>query len=96
VIHYCSAVSDTILFPFRKEIGTDEQACQSSDWASHKHECRALQRWARDAPSADVSVPSDAVRCIARMLWRKQKKGVDHVWVSEHGIHISDGVFFFF
>jgi hypothetical protein len=48
----------------------------------HKQECGALQRWKRAAPSEDVSVPSDAVRCIGRLLWRMQKKGKYSDFVS--------------
>ncbi|PCH45077.1 SET domain-containing protein [Wolfiporia cocos MD-104 SS10] len=57
--------------------------CQTNDWALHKHECSALQRWASSAPSSDVSVPSDAIRCIARILWTQQKEGFDSAWTRE-------------
>ncbi len=57
------------------------QACQTKDWSLHKRECIALQRWSASAPSADVSIPNDAVRCIARILWTSQKKGVNSLWV---------------
>ncbi|KAJ3553381.1 hypothetical protein NM688_g3643 [Phlebia brevispora] len=58
--------------------------CDSNhDWPFHKNECDALQQWAAVAPSPDVSVPSDAVRCIGRILWNIQRKGLDSVWASE-------------
>ncbi|KAL1743961.1 hypothetical protein HDZ31DRAFT_83068 [Schizophyllum fasciatum] len=57
--------------------------CQSKDWWAHKRECTALQEWAKHAPSADVSVPSDAVRCLARWLWKRQKKGPESEWARQ-------------
>ncbi|KAF8920146.1 SET domain-containing protein [Mucidula mucida] len=57
-----------------------DSACQTKDWSLHKRECIALQRWSASAPSADVSIPNDAVRCIARILWTSQKKGVNSLW----------------
>ncbi|KAF8641802.1 hypothetical protein AX16_009783 [Volvariella volvacea WC 439] len=58
-------------------------ACQNRDWSLHKRECTALQNWAKSAPSSELSVPSDAVRCLARILWRKQKLGLDSAWAKE-------------
>ncbi|EKM56908.1 uncharacterized protein PHACADRAFT_208075 [Phanerochaete carnosa HHB-10118-sp] len=60
--------------------------CQNSDWAVHKMECQALQRWADAAPSEDVAVPSDAVRCLGRMLWSMQRKGFDSQWTKEMSV----------
>ncbi|EIW77268.1 SET domain-containing protein [Coniophora puteana RWD-64-598 SS2] len=57
--------------------------CQKSDWRLHKHECGALQNWAKAAPSADLAVPSDAVRCMGRALRDRQKKGPESAWVKE-------------
>ncbi|KAF8890645.1 hypothetical protein BD779DRAFT_1643693 [Infundibulicybe gibba] len=57
--------------------------CQSQDWALHKSECTALQAWAATAPSEDLSIPSDAVRSLGRILWRKQKRGIDSDWAKE-------------
>ncbi|KAI0635233.1 SET domain-containing protein [Trametes polyzona] len=59
------------------------QECQNRDWTWHKHECSALQKWAASAPSQDVSVPSDAVRCLGRILWGSQKEGLDSNWAKE-------------
>jgi hypothetical protein len=47
----------------------------------HKPECAALRRWAAAAPNEGVAVPSEAIRCIARMLWAKQRHGMDSVFV---------------
>lgn len=58
------------------------QRCQNNDWPIHKNECAALQRWASSAPSSEVSVPSDAVRCLGRILWVSKQEGLDSVWVS--------------
>ncbi|KAL0958187.1 hypothetical protein HGRIS_000350 [Hohenbuehelia grisea] len=52
-----------------------DAACQTRDWPSHKNECGALQKWAEAVPALDVSVPNDGVRCLARVLWKKQKQG---------------------
>ncbi|KAI0826452.1 SET domain-containing protein [Irpex lacteus] len=57
--------------------------CQNKDWAYHKLECEALQRWAEAAPSSELSTPSDAVRCLGRILWNRQKKGSDSEQVKE-------------
>jgi hypothetical protein len=57
------------------------QACQSRDWKLHKLECPALQEWSASAPSPDFAIPNDAVRCLARLLWRRKKSGVDSIWV---------------
>lgn len=63
------------------------QTCQTNDWSSHKAECAALQHWAATAPSPDVSVPNDAVRCIGRILWSLRKKGTNSKWVSKIARH---------
>ncbi|KAI0263133.1 hypothetical protein BC834DRAFT_828026 [Gloeopeniophorella convolvens] len=57
--------------------------CQNSDWALHKKECAAMQRWAAGAPSPDVAIPAEPIRCLGRVLWWKQKKGLDSVWTRE-------------
>ncbi|KAH7882473.1 hypothetical protein F5I97DRAFT_1816839 [Phlebopus sp. FC_14] len=57
--------------------------CQRNDWPLHKMECAALQRWAEAAPSDDLSVPSDAVRCLGRILWQTNLQGVDSTWSRE-------------
>uniref|UniRef100_A0A0W0F3H1 SET domain-containing protein n=1 Tax=Moniliophthora roreri TaxID=221103 RepID=A0A0W0F3H1_MONRR len=83
------------------------------DWSIHKHECAALQRWFKAASAAGpspeeantsddavehvVRPPSDAIRCMARILWKKQKKGFNSVWAKEidnmqsHRITLSKG-----
>ncbi|TFK68531.1 SET domain-containing protein [Pluteus cervinus] len=58
-------------------------ACQTRDWTLHKRECPALQDWAKASPNAESLVPSDAVRSLARILWGKQKKGLDSIWSKE-------------
>ncbi|KAL7284146.1 hypothetical protein ACG7TL_001427 [Trametes sanguinea] len=55
----------------------------NKDWVWHKHECNALQKWATSAPSQEVSVPGDAVRCLGRILWGTQREGPDSTWVKE-------------
>ncbi|KAF8827284.1 hypothetical protein HHX47_DHR5000914 [Lentinula edodes] len=49
--------------------------CQTNDWAIHKHECSSLQNWLQAAPSSDYPPPSDAIRCLSRMLWKMRKQG---------------------
>ncbi|KAJ3912452.1 hypothetical protein F5877DRAFT_54030 [Lentinula edodes] len=49
--------------------------CQTNDWAIHKHECSSLQNWSQAAPSSDYPPPSDAIRCLSRMLWKMRKQG---------------------
>jgi hypothetical protein len=69
----------------------EKQACQTRDWPLHKRECSALQKWAASAPQGTSDgggegtgpiVASDAIRCLGRILWRRQKRGRDSVWVS--------------
>ncbi|PBK94820.1 SET domain-containing protein [Armillaria gallica] len=60
-----------------------DSTCQTKDWSVHKHECTSLQRWSKAAPSDDLSIPSDAIRCMGRILWKKQRKGLDSVWTGE-------------
>ena len=61
------------------------------DWTLHKHECSALQSWADWAPrgvskgegkETAMSVPSDAIRSLGRILWKSKKKGHENIWVS--------------
>ncbi|KAF8671556.1 hypothetical protein AX14_005678 [Amanita brunnescens Koide BX004] len=61
--------------------------CQTRDWSMHKYECTALQAWARAAPSAQVAIPSDAVRCLGRMLWRKRKSDTQGVIIDAMQSH---------
>lgn len=49
----------------------------------HKVECNALQRWEVDAPSPELAIPGDAIRCLGRILWGMQKFGLDSTWVCE-------------
>ncbi|OAX40443.1 SET domain-containing protein [Rhizopogon vinicolor AM-OR11-026] len=57
--------------------------CQKNDWLLHRLECSALVNWAKSAPSKSLSVPSDAVRCLGRILWQKERKGFDSSWSKE-------------
>ncbi|KAI0037210.1 SET domain-containing protein [Vararia minispora EC-137] len=57
--------------------------CQNNDWSVHKKECDALQRWAAGAPSLDVAIPAEPIRCLGRLLWMKQKKKATSVWAKE-------------
>ena len=50
----------------------------------HKLECAAIQRWSdasRKTEGDAPVVPADAIRCLARMVWRKQKLGAESAWV---------------
>lgn len=58
------------------------QECQNKDWALHKPECAAIQRWAAAAPAPELAIPSDAIRCLGRVLWAWQKKGQESQLVS--------------
>ncbi|KAG1735648.1 uncharacterized protein EDB91DRAFT_1238225 [Suillus paluster] len=57
--------------------------CQTNDWLLHRLECSALRNWAKSAPSKNLSVPSDAVRCLGRILWQKRQEGFDSSWSKE-------------
>ncbi|KAG2064453.1 SET domain-containing protein [Suillus decipiens] len=57
--------------------------CQTNDWSLHRLECSALKKWIKSAPSKNLSVPSDAVRCLGRILWQKKKEGFDSSWSKE-------------
>ncbi|KAG2363956.1 hypothetical protein BDR07DRAFT_1402899 [Suillus spraguei] len=60
-----------------------DTTCQTNDWSLHQLECSALRKWAKSAPSKNLSVPSDAVRCLGRILWQKKKEGFDSSWSKE-------------
>ncbi|EJD05468.1 SET domain-containing protein [Fomitiporia mediterranea MF3/22] len=61
--------------------------CQNADWQFHKLECEALQRWSVSAPpesdDAKYAVPPEAVRCLARTIWRRKKLGSGSIWWRE-------------
>ncbi|KAF8960017.1 hypothetical protein BDZ97DRAFT_1355582 [Flammula alnicola] len=60
--------------------------CQSRDWTFHRQECTAIQRWSSSlqrSGSDSLVIPGDAIRCLARIVWRKQKLGHDSVWARE-------------
>ncbi|KAI0674368.1 SET domain-containing protein [Trametes maxima] len=86
---YCSACaapsseSGLKRCPKCKTVYYCNQVCQNRDWMWHKHECSALQTWAAAAPSQEVSVPGDAIRCLGRTLWASQKEGLDSSWARE-------------
>lgn len=42
-----------------------------------------MRRWAAGAPSLDVAIPAEPIRCLGRVLWGKQKRGLDSVWTRE-------------
>ncbi|KAM5533874.1 hypothetical protein V8D89_012414 [Ganoderma adspersum] len=88
--HYCSACSGPVSptaglkrCPKCKIVHYCNSNCQNRDWVWHKRECSALQKWAASAPSSEVSIPSEPVRCLGRILWRSQKEGLDSVWATE-------------
>lgn len=55
-----------------------------------------MQRWAAGAPSPDVAIPAEPIRCLGRVLWGRQKR-LDSVWVSVDGFRsFGQGFFFFF
>ncbi|KAH8115929.1 SET domain-containing protein [Phellopilus nigrolimitatus] len=63
-------------------------ACQNRDWLTHKLECEALRRWAASAPSESAggnqtAVAPEAVRCLARIIWRRKKMGSGSSWWKE-------------
>ncbi|KAI0646366.1 SET domain-containing protein [Trametes meyenii] len=86
---YCSAcaapppVSGLKRCPKCKTVYYCNQLCQNRDWTQHKHECSALQKWAAAAPSQEMSVPGDAIRCLGRILWTSRKEGLDSPWAKE-------------
>ncbi|KZT66576.1 SET domain-containing protein [Daedalea quercina L-15889] len=58
-----------------------ENKCQAADWNVHKYECKALQKWEESAPS-DARIPSDALRCLGRILWGFRIHGLDSEWTK--------------
>ncbi|TFY67160.1 hypothetical protein EVG20_g4044 [Dentipellis fragilis] len=64
-------------------------ACQNGDWTIHKKECAAIQRWAAGAPSPDVAIPAEPIRCLGRVLWKRQKEGLKSVYSREIDALIS-------
>ncbi|KZT20922.1 SET domain-containing protein [Neolentinus lepideus HHB14362 ss-1] len=73
---YCAAPSPDLKRCTRcKIVRYCGSSCQNNDWALHKRECPALTRWSSDNPKSPV--PSDAVRCLARMLWAIELNGLE-------------------
>ncbi|KIM40724.1 hypothetical protein M413DRAFT_446114 [Hebeloma cylindrosporum] len=60
-----------------------DEKCQAADWTFHRHECTGIQKWVAKRPSGSSSFPGDAIRCLVRILWRKQKLGSQSVWARE-------------
>ncbi|KAH8833081.1 hypothetical protein DL96DRAFT_1694908 [Flagelloscypha sp. PMI_526] len=50
--------------------------CQGNDWPIHKHECAALRKWSKNAPSQDHAIPNDAIRSLGH-------EGEDSQWTKE-------------
>ncbi|KAF7350303.1 Histone-lysine N-methyltransferase ASHR1 [Mycena venus] len=57
-----------------------DSTCQNVDWPLHKNECAALQRI---TTSGETSIPSDAIRCLGRIMWKRQKQGPTSAWTRE-------------
>jgi hypothetical protein len=94
VVFYCDSVGPKYRAVLYSISNLSQQKCQSVDWTFHKQECVALQRWVSNLSAAAESssslldssaplprVPNDGVRCLARILWRRQKMGDASVWV---------------
>ncbi|KAG2108658.1 uncharacterized protein F5147DRAFT_694186 [Suillus discolor] len=81
----CAATSNSGLLRCTKcrTVWYCNTTCQTNDWSLHRLECSALTKWAKSAPSKNLSVPSDAVRCLGRILWQKKKEGFDSSWSKE-------------
>lgn len=48
-----------------------------------------MRRWAAGAPSPDVAIPAEPIRCLGRVLWGKQKRGLDSVWVRVDEVSVQ-------
>ncbi|KAJ6484472.1 hypothetical protein C8R47DRAFT_1280715 [Mycena vitilis] len=57
-----------------------DSTCQNADWSLHKNECAAIQRI---AAAGETSLPSDAIRCLGRIMCKRQKQGPSSVWTRE-------------
>ncbi|KAK6971887.1 histone-lysine N-methyltransferase ASHR1 [Favolaschia claudopus] len=57
-----------------------DSTCQNLDWTFHKNECIALQRV---TASGETAIPSDAIRCLGRIMWKRQKQGPASPWTQE-------------
>ncbi|KAF8503136.1 SET domain-containing protein [Gautieria morchelliformis] len=55
--------------------------CQNDDWALHKYECSAINKWVSNSP--DGSVPGEAVRSLGRLLWGRKVEGETSPWWRE-------------
>jgi hypothetical protein len=56
----------------------------------HKFECTAIQNWASTAPSTELAIPSEAVRCLGRIAWTQRTKGLGSAWVCDNHCFLSD------
>ncbi|KAF7324115.1 hypothetical protein MKEN_00633900 [Mycena kentingensis (nom. inval.)] len=59
-----------------------DSTCQTADWALHQLECAALRRCMASSEQ-EAGVPNDAIRCLARGMWRRRKKGFESDWARE-------------
>jgi len=75
VARYCTIA---ILWVF--DIVLSTASCQKADWTLHRQERAAIERW-MNSTSNPPSVPSDAIRCLGRILWNKNILGKKSVWV---------------
>ncbi|KAI0252893.1 SET domain-containing protein [Lactifluus subvellereus] len=66
-----------------KNVWYCDAMCQNNDWTLHKKECAAMRRWAEGAPSPDVAIPAEPIRCLGRVLLGRQKRGLGSVWTRE-------------
>ncbi|KAF7329367.1 hypothetical protein MKEN_00198200 [Mycena kentingensis (nom. inval.)] len=65
IVHYCNST------------------CQTADWTLHQLECAALRRCMAPPSTSEqeAGIPNDAIRCLARGMWRRRKKGFEGDWV---------------
>jgi MYND finger len=61
--------------------------CQLGDWSAHKAECACLQRLISISSDHESAIPPDAVRCLGRILFLKQKRGLSSKLVFNFSIH---------
>jgi hypothetical protein len=71
------------------------QACQDRDWPQHKQECAALKQWMSQTnpetyETAEIGPPNDAIRALARILWRRMKLGAESPFVRGSHPPVND------
>lgn len=92
ISRYCSPVCPSKLRSYHpRNTYPVYQSCQSADEQIHKSECEAFRRLlSTEANSEEIDwMPGEAVRAVARIIWRRKEEGEHSVWVHTQSPHTN-------